>query len=69
MDQEERETLQKQLGEAKPDKDWFVNARFGLFIHWGLYAMAARHEWVKSKEPISARNIANLGKGNGSEST
>ena len=32
--------------------DWFVNARFGMFIHFGLYAMAARHEWVKKYEKI-----------------
>lgn len=37
----------------KPDTAWFVNDRFGLFIHWGLYALAARHEWVKSAEEIS----------------
>ena len=30
--------------------DWFVHGRFGLFIHWGLYAAAARHEWVKKNE-------------------
>ncbi|HOK04060.1 MAG TPA: alpha-L-fucosidase [Victivallales bacterium] len=32
---------------------WFREARFGLFIHWGLYSLAARHEWVKNKEKIS----------------
>ncbi|MGD8240203.1 MAG: alpha-L-fucosidase [Armatimonadota bacterium] len=32
------------------ETDWFVHDRFGLFIHWGLYALAARHEWVKSRE-------------------
>jgi alpha-L-fucosidase len=32
--------------------EWFVNDRFGLFIHWGLYALPARHEWVKQKEEI-----------------
>jgi len=32
---------------------WFVHDRFGLFIHWGLYAAAARHEWVKSREQLS----------------
>lgn len=32
--------------------DWFVQDRFGLFIHWGIYSMAARHEWVKSRERI-----------------
>jgi alpha-L-fucosidase len=35
------------------DTDWFVRDRFGLFIHWGLYALPARHEWVKSKEKVS----------------
>lgn len=33
--------------------DWFVRDRFGMFIHFGLYAMPARHEWVKSREFIS----------------
>jgi alpha-L-fucosidase len=32
---------------------WFVRDRFGLFIHWGLYSMAARHEWVKNNEQIT----------------
>ncbi|MBO0885098.1 MAG: alpha-L-fucosidase, partial [Mycobacterium sp.] len=27
--------------------------RFGLFIHWGLYALAARHEWVKNLEQLT----------------
>ncbi|HLK16902.1 MAG TPA: alpha-L-fucosidase [Fimbriimonadaceae bacterium] len=35
------------------DTSWFTEARFGMFIHWGLYALAARHEWVKSIERIS----------------
>ncbi len=29
---------------------WWTDARFGLFIHWGLYAQPARHEWVKKYE-------------------
>jgi alpha-L-fucosidase len=32
--------------------DWFVHDRFGLFIHWGIYALPARHEWVKNREKI-----------------
>lgn len=32
--------------------DWFVHDRFGLFIHWGIYSAAARHEWVKNRERI-----------------
>ena len=35
------------------DTSWFTNDRFGLFIHWGLYAMPARHEWVKTNEMMS----------------
>jgi len=34
------------------DTKWFVNDRFGLFIHWGLYALPARHEWIKKYEKI-----------------
>ncbi|HLI15587.1 MAG TPA: alpha-L-fucosidase [Acidimicrobiales bacterium] len=33
--------------------DWLREARFGLFIHWGVYAVPARHEWVKSREKLS----------------
>lgn len=32
------------------DTAWFTHDRFGMFIHWGLYAMPARHEWVKNHE-------------------
>lgn len=32
---------------------WFNEARFGMFIHWGLYAIPARGEWVRSNEKIS----------------
>lgn len=34
------------------DTQWFTQDRFGMFIHWGLYAMPARHEWIKSREEI-----------------
>ena len=34
------------------DTSWFTHDRFGLFIHWGLYALAARHEWVQCHELI-----------------
>lgn len=37
---------------TKGNTQWFVKDRFGMFIHWGLYALPARHEWVKSKEEI-----------------
>ena len=34
------------------DTAWFRHDRFGMFIHWGLYSMPARHEWVKNIECI-----------------
>jgi alpha-L-fucosidase len=32
---------------------WWTDARFGMFIHWGLYALPARHEWVKNNERLT----------------
>lgn len=29
---------------------WFVEDRFGLFVHWGIYSVGARHEWLQSRE-------------------
>jgi len=34
----------------------FCKDRFGMFIHWGLYAIPARGEWVKSREEISSED-------------
>jgi alpha-L-fucosidase len=49
--------------QTKQDKDnyeslmkkteWWREARFGMFIHFGLYSIPARGEWVKSAEKIS----------------
>ena len=33
--------------------EWFKLDRFGMFIHWGLYAMPARNEWIKNIECIT----------------
>ena len=39
---------------------WFHQARFGMFIHWGLYAIPARGEWVMHQEQIPAEEYAPL---------
>ncbi len=36
-----------------PDTSWHVHDRFGMFIHWGIYSAAARHEWVKKSERMT----------------
>jgi len=35
------------------DTSWFTHDRFGMFLHFGLYALPARHEWIKTYEFIS----------------
>jgi alpha-L-fucosidase len=44
-----KETEAQKTGRLK----WWTEARFGMFIHWGLYALPARHEWVKNAERMT----------------
>ena len=46
------ETWEQKLARMK----WWTDARFGLFIPFGLYAIPARHEWVKATERISEKD-------------
>ena len=32
---------------------WFMHDRFGMFIHWGLYSIPARGEWIRGDEQLS----------------
>lgn len=41
------------IEERRERTKWFLEDRFGMFIHWGLYAIPARGEWVRSVEKIS----------------
>lgn len=31
---------------------WFQEERFGMFIHWGIYSIPGRGEWVRSAEKM-----------------
>lgn len=44
--------------DATDGKAWFPQDRFGMFIHFGLYALAARHEWVQHREEISPQDYS-----------
>lgn len=51
------DALPKSIFNETPERraeriSWWRHDRFGMFIHFGLYAMPARHEWVRSKEHI-----------------
>jgi alpha-L-fucosidase len=39
---------------------WFRDARFGLFLHYGLYSLLGRHEWVQYRERIPVSEYARL---------
>jgi alpha-L-fucosidase len=35
------------LAQAPDRLQWFREAKFGLFIHWGVYSMIGREEWAR----------------------
>lgn len=39
--------------EIKERTKWFMDARFGMFIHWGLYSIPACGEWVMSEKEMT----------------
>jgi len=39
---------------------WWTDARFGMFVHWGLYAQLGRHEWVMNRERIPVAEYEKL---------
>lgn len=43
-----------------PEHAWFNEARYGLFIHWGAYSVAARGEWVRNRERIPQEEYSRL---------
>jgi alpha-L-fucosidase len=52
----------------KPSKEnlearkWFEDAKFGLFIHWGVYSVLGDGEWVMNNQNISIKEYENLPK-------
>nr|WP_294901205.1 alpha-L-fucosidase [uncultured Pedobacter sp.] len=44
------------------DMQWFRNAKFGMFIHWGLYSIIGQGEWVMFNKRIDVDKYAELSK-------
>lgn len=40
--------------------EWFRNARYGMFIHYGLYSIPGRGEWVQLSDKIHVADYAKL---------
>ena len=36
--------------------DWMMQARFGMFIHWGLYSIPAKGEWMRSVDKMTVED-------------
>jgi len=41
-------------------RDWFFEKRFGLFVHWGIYAIPAWQEQVQWRRPIARAEYVKL---------
>ena len=58
------QNLGQETAAAKADRErrmrWWHHAKFGMFIHWGLYSIPGRHEWVMEMEGIPAQEYEKL---------
>lgn len=43
-------------------REWFTNAKFGLFIHWGPFSIPGDGEWVMNNRNITVKNYTRLEK-------
>ncbi len=41
-------------------REWFQDAKFGLFVHWGIYSVRGRAEWVLYNDRIPLKNYEML---------
>ena len=41
-------------------REWFSNAKFGLFIHWGPFSIPGQGEWVMNNLNITVKNYTRL---------
>jgi len=47
------EAYQQQTAATRAERmAWWHDARFGMFVHWGLYSQLGRHEWAMNRERI-----------------
>jgi len=49
-----------QVDPHKASQQWFARAKFGLFMHYGLYSQLGRGEWVMFKEEIPVTEYKKL---------
>jgi len=42
------------------NREWFLDAKFGLFIHWGVYSILGDGEWVMNQQQIPIHQYEKL---------
>jgi len=52
--------MNQEIKERDERMEWWRKARFGMFIHWGLYSQLGRHEWVMNRERIPVSEYEKL---------
>lgn len=57
----DKDAYTAQVDASRPERiRWWNEARFGMFVHWGLYAQLGRHEWVMNRERIPIEDYEKL---------
>ena len=52
-----KEEYEKALAASRDRRmKWWREARFGMFVHYGLYSIIGRHEWVMAMEGIDKKD-------------
>ncbi len=46
--------------ENQKNREWFQDAKFGLFIHWGVYSVLGDGEWVMNNQQIPIKTYEKL---------
>jgi hypothetical protein len=41
-------------------REWFQDAKFGLFIHWGVYSVLGDGEWVMNQQQIPVKTYEKI---------
>ena len=41
-------------------REWFQDAKFGLFVHWGVYSVLGDGEWVMNNQKIQVADYEKL---------
>ena len=41
-------------------RQWFQEARFGLFVHWGVYSVLGSGEWVMHQKRMTSAEYERL---------